>query len=121
MAESREDELSFLQTDEINGSQSNQRSREKTAKELVEYSKISGAEEGGHLIFNATPDMMLPAEAVDLPVAENLADRALVNSKAGGQRHQFRIDHQLPVQSVQVTSSPKEHRPRAGDQWQNKQ
>ena len=75
MAESKVDELSYFQTDEINGSQSNR----KTAKEMVEDSKMSEAEEGGHLIFNGTPDMMLPAEAVDHTDASNLADWALTN------------------------------------------
>lgn len=75
MAESKVDELSYLQTDEINGSQSNL----KTAKEMVEDSRISEAEEGGHLIFTATPDMMLPAEAVDQTDGQNLADWALTN------------------------------------------
>jgi hypothetical protein len=80
LVESREDELSYFQTDEINGSQSNR----KRAIELVEYSRISEADEGGHMIFNATTDMMMLAEAVDHPVAENMADWALANSRTDG-------------------------------------
>lgn len=54
MIESREDNISYLQTDEINGSQSNLM---KTAKELAECSKTSEVGKGGQMVFNATPDL----------------------------------------------------------------
>ena len=74
MIESREDDISYFQTDEINGSQSN---RKKTAsKELAEYSKMSEAEKG--LLFNVTPDLSMTATAkamnktVDLASGSNM-------------------------------------------------
>jgi hypothetical protein len=55
MIESREDDISYLQTDEINGSHN--QSNLRTAKELAEYSKNSEAAKGAQMVFNATPDL----------------------------------------------------------------
>ena len=53
VVESRDEDISYFQTDEINGSQSHR----KTVKELAEYSKTSEAGRGGQLLFNASPDL----------------------------------------------------------------
>ena len=53
VVESIDEDISYFQTDEINGSQSHR----KTVKEMAEYSKTSEAGRGGQLLFNASPDL----------------------------------------------------------------
>jgi hypothetical protein len=112
VVESRDEDISYFQTDEINGSQSNR----KTVKELAEYSKTSEAGRGAQLLLNqsnsnASPDLpnqySMQTRTADLVQEAKAGDQALMRASDGSSC--IRVEHHQPVRSVKVVSSEREN------------